>query len=120
RRSQEAVLLGVGAVVAVIWRPRESRIPAFLQAQQWWKDHDVDTQLVNPVGERWNAAAARNEAMRIHGEEGRPLVIAEADRHPENLDSLVRAIAACTELSQYVHLPYTEYQVRRIGREKPV
>lgn len=112
--------MGLNATVAVIWRPRPNMLPAFTAAQQWWASQGVETVFADAHGPRFSAAAARNEAMRVHGRPGRPLVIADADTHPQNLSSLEATIAACAADPEVVHLPYTECQIRRIGQGTPV
>lgn len=103
--------------VAVIWRPRASMSEAFEQAALWWRSHGVTVSFVDCPKPEWSTAAARNEAMRSLGRPGRALVIADADTHPEDLDSVVAAVEGATADPQAVYLPYRMCKVREPGSD---
>jgi hypothetical protein len=99
--------------VGVIWRPVPRMVDAFGRAQQWWEGNGVDTVLVDNLDSwEWNPAAARNEAMRrLQGDRLEPVVICDADTHPERIDELMIAIELCRKDPYTIHQPYTEFHL---------
>jgi len=95
----------IGLVIP--WRPTPSRLKPLQAVLDWYQTNlpDIEIFYSDRPGDRWNAAASRNDGVKMAQEAHCDVVILnDADTLPE-IEPLLEAIEQC-KIDGLVHSPY--------------
>ena len=97
----------IGLVIP--WRPTPTRLKAFFAVRKWYKTNlpDIEIFYSDRPGDKWNAAASRNDGVKRAQEAHCDVIILnDADTLPE-IEPLLEAIEQC-KTDGLVHSPYNK------------
>lgn len=91
------------------WRPTPTRLKAFFAVRKWYETNlpDIEIFYADRPGDKWNAAASRNDGVkRAQEAHCDVIIINDADTLPE-IEPLMEAIEQC-KTDGLIHSPYTK------------
>lgn len=100
----------IGLVIP--WREQPSRIKPLEAVLDWYKTNlsDIEIFYADRPGEKWNAAASRNDGVKRAQEAHCDVIIVnDADTIPE-IKPLLEAIEECQK-DNMIHNPYTQARI---------